>query len=296
MERLARILTASFMACHSLGFAQITPQFQFTLHFEDSIGNRDSLLIGYDSASQNGAIEPQFGEAALNTPFDSIFEVRAIHYNDLQERTVKVVIEPKGDLECVNEVGAKILINAKYPPVKILYDSTLFPIEACGNIILSPEWFIFLYPQWWDVNEYHCMAGTSMFVEDFIHPTGWNWLFVEKEVAGQGIKMLPGLFLATFYGPGPCNDTTFLSVHNESLSDFGALSPNPSSGNFSIQVHSVGEVDVVIRDVNGRLVSCPFGVAEGSVRVDASRLPAGIYFALLQDSRGRSAVYKFVKL
>ncbi len=298
MSILARILLSGLMACPLLNFAQNNPLFQFTLFFEDSIGNHDSIILGYDLAASLNNIDPQFGEVVLSEPFDSVFEVRAIHFNDSYERTVKVLIERGGTLGCVAELGAILIINAKFPPIKITYDSTLFPLGACGNVVLSPHWGIFTLPEWWDACEYYCLGSSSEYIEDLIPPSPqcWNYLHVEKEVAGQGLKQLPGLFFVTFYGPGPCNDTTFLAAKDPKYANFGTLSPNPVSAQFSVALPSEVVVQVAVTDITGRRVQCPYKVSAEAVQFDADALSPGLYFVLLQAESRRQAVYKFVKL
>jgi hypothetical protein len=51
-------------------------EYSFTLYFEDAVGNKDSLILGYD---ENGTqlLDEQFGEVDIsNEPWDSVFEVR----------------------------------------------------------------------------------------------------------------------------------------------------------------------------------------------------------------------------
>jgi len=59
-------------------YAQITPEFKFYLAFEDGIGNKDTIYLGYDSyATQE--IDTIFGEEDLfNTPFSGTFDVRVV--------------------------------------------------------------------------------------------------------------------------------------------------------------------------------------------------------------------------
>jgi len=301
MKILAHILLAGLMACPLLGCAQQIPLFQFTMYFEDSIGNRDSIVLGSDPAASSQNIDPQFGEVVLTSPFDSIFEVRAMHFDDSNERTLKtVIVDDDTLLNCLIDVGAKIIISTKYPPVKITYDSTIFPITSCGNAILSRNWDMFFIPEWWDACGYHCMAGSSGYVEHFGPPQPgplcWNFYSIEKEVEGQGLKTLPGLFFVTFYGPGPCNDTTFLADKDVGNIDFGILSPNPAREYFSIKMPSEGRVQAVVRDVTGSLVACPFIVASGVVQFDIRDFSPGIYFVSLKVEQYRQVVYKFVKV
>lgn len=51
--------------------------FETTFYFEDAVRNMDSIRVGHDTAA-NYSYNPEFGESFLNTPFDSVFEVRGI--------------------------------------------------------------------------------------------------------------------------------------------------------------------------------------------------------------------------
>ncbi len=302
MNILVRTLLAGFMACPFLNFAQNNPLFQFSLYFEDTVGNKDSVIIGYDPTASSQNLNPQFGEVWLTTPFDSVFDVRVIHGGDSQNRTSKKAI---GHMEfsldsCVLGFHTKIIINAKFLPVKITYDSTLFPIDDCKNVILSPHWGIFTLPDWWDACKCHCMAGSSGYVEDFVipPPIGFcaNVLKIEKVVEGQGPKILKGLFFAMFYGPGPCNDTTFLAVQNDTDIGFGTLNPNPVDEHFSVRVPTDGNVFAMMSDLTGRLITCPFTLSADTIEFDARSLSPGVYFIALQAGQSSRAVYKFIKM
>ena len=146
MKTFALILVAGFIACPLSGIAQLTPLFQFTIYFEDSMNNHDSIVLGYDPSASSQYIDPQFGEIVLNGSFDSVFEVRAVHFLDDSYKTLKTVIVQDDTLiNCVHILGAIILIQAKLTPVKISYDYTLFPEDACGNVILTRDWDIFFW-------------------------------------------------------------------------------------------------------------------------------------------------------
>ena len=73
--------------------AQTTPQFEFPIYCSDALGNKDTIYLGYhpDALSgSNGFINLEFGEEAIDTPFDSIFEVRiANHFNDFEDPRLK---------------------------------------------------------------------------------------------------------------------------------------------------------------------------------------------------------------
>ncbi|MDO8368346.1 MAG: T9SS type A sorting domain-containing protein [Saprospiraceae bacterium] len=304
MNLLTRVLLASLMTCPLLAVAQLTPFFQTSLYFQDSIGHRDTLVIGYDTSASSQHLNPQFGELLLTTPFDSVFEVRAMHRGDSQERTIKKIIghyEIIPGLTCgVSSIG-KIVINAKYPPISMTYDSTKFPIGIgnCKNVVLSPEWNIFFLQQWWNVCDYYCLGSSSVFIEDFAVPPPasgcWNRLFVEKEVDGQGLKMLPGFFLEIF-SEGPCNDSNIINIKTEPMFGLGVLKPNPVREQFSIDIHPYLDVKATTSDMTGRLVACPFIISAGAVQFDAKGLSPGIYFISLYVGQNGPVVYKFVKV
>jgi hypothetical protein len=66
--------------------AQKTPFFLTTFYFEDAIGNIDSIEVGYDlTANQTG--NPDFGEVTDLSPFDSVFDVRAVNYFEYYNTT-----------------------------------------------------------------------------------------------------------------------------------------------------------------------------------------------------------------
>ena len=252
------------------------------------------------ASSQN--LNTQFGEILISAPFDSVFEVRAIHGDDSQNLTSKKVIEHMevSSDACVLPFRTKIVINARYLPVKVTYDSTLFLFGTCKNVVLSPDRNMFFQSEWWNVCAFHCMADTSIYVEDFVIPPPMglcgNRLYIQNEVEGQGLKLLPGMYFASFYGPGPCNDPTFLAVKDEPVAGFGKLTPNPVREKFSIQMPSEGNFNAYVVDVTGKVLVCPYEITGNRAQFDVSGLSQGIYFVSLKSGRSSPVVYKFVKL
>ena len=51
-------------------------EFSFPMIFEDAVGNKDTIVVGYDSLATD-SIDTAFGEVDIvNQPWDSTFEVR----------------------------------------------------------------------------------------------------------------------------------------------------------------------------------------------------------------------------
>lgn len=74
------LLIISIVQCISTpSLAQLDPMFLTTLYFEDAIGNRDSIEIGYDTLVNTVYDYPaeEFGQIEFAEPFDPVFEVRA---------------------------------------------------------------------------------------------------------------------------------------------------------------------------------------------------------------------------
>lgn len=74
MKTIYIFLLGMFLGFGSL--AQQTPEFEFQLYFEDALGNRDTVTIGYDPAATDG-IDADFGEEnILNQPWSEGLDAR----------------------------------------------------------------------------------------------------------------------------------------------------------------------------------------------------------------------------
>ncbi len=132
-------------------------QFEFTLHFEDAMGNKDSVILGYDDLATHN-VDTMFGEMDISDhPYDSVFEVRGAAYqyplecNHLNNRdqllfeSKKLITQNTCDFGASFEgESAMVTIKSKYPPVKITWDSTLFNstcINSCLVDWMPGGWF-----------------------------------------------------------------------------------------------------------------------------------------------------------
>lgn len=279
--------------------AQSTPRFQMPLYFEDAVGNRDTIVVGYDANGSFDTLNPQFGEYAISTPFDSIFEVRAAHAIDPPHTLSKKIIshyEGGGGDTCFASAGVEIFIQAKYLPITISYDTTLVNSSFCHrNMILSPDMYIFLFQYWWDAREYYCMSHTAMVVDTFTHPgvTTGGWLSRSFEVEGQGLKELPGYYWVVKY-IGICQNQVSTAAP---VGERPALTLAPNPANDVLQVNwptpFSGQLEVVSA-TGGR------GVLHQSVRqsvsteISVAQLPAGLYFLSVSGADGQRGGQPFV--
>ena len=287
------------MACQPLAYSQTTSMFEMPMYFEDTVGNKDTLIIGYDTTASGQNLNPQFGEVLIGTPFDSVFEVRAIHWDDSDLETSKKIIEQYEQsfgIPCGVSGGTKIMINAKYSPVTIRYDSTLFGANSCrGNTILSPDWGIYTLQYWWDAHLFYCLRNTSEITDSLLDNFGGARFLEELEVEGQGIQEVPGFFLV-FREWGPCTDSIIGTEVQMEVSS-GKISPNPASGWVEVKIpEDLKVVKTSLFDAIGRWAECPVFLQENEVQMDVQSLSSGLYFVVVESESGRRLRYKFLKM
>ncbi len=281
------ILTIAFLIPVFLLNAQQTPRFETTLYFEDAEGNQDSLEIGFDL---NATEEPdeEFGDIVLNTPFDSIFDVRAKSPNSLSGTLYKRMIEKStGGFatpeNCIKGGGGMIFIHAIHQPVKVSWNKTQFLDSICyrGAFIINHIEHELAGPM--SPNDipplYYCMADVE---EGYFEltPEVLNHeharLIIEHEVEGQGVQEIYGLDMIALHYQGytPCYWVT--EVADISYESEIFIYPNPCSDYIVFKELEAKNFDEVwLYDTNGRhLQTFPFEVNEP---VNISALPAGMY-------------------
>ena len=257
--------------------------FEMTLFFEDAIGNKDTLEIGYDTSAAN-ALNPDFGEVPILQPFDSMFEVRATH--DWQNETIKRIIDrPEFDdySGCASSNGIWIFINAKNYPITITYDSAHLNSTPCHtDAVLSPTWTLFAYPDWLDAEMLFCMSTTDRIVDDFTYYFDFPSAYLQRqfEVEGEGVKFLRGYFFVIFWPSGNC---VSLVNNNELFRERLSLFPNPVKDQLTLSWADAGERNISIIDLYGRIASGPFQAVFEEIILDTRDLSSGQYFVVVMD-------------
>lgn len=281
---------------------QIAPMFEMSIYFEDAVGNRDTVMVGYDPEADSYDLNPQFGEAWVFVPFDSVFEVRAVHSDDWLNRTSKKVIggfEAGGGDTCGAGGNVKVILSAKHFPVIISYDTAFIHTSACHrNMILSPDWQIFLQQYWWDADVWYCMSNYDEIIDSsdyMIHPEEHaGYLKYEFEVEGQGIKELGGYFWVVKW-IGICETLTGTKEGEKSVS--GKIFPNPAADKISLElpkgenVERIDFYDSAGHKVKSLGIQRPFNIND----VPVGDLPVGFYTVCVTFDRSVPLVFKFVR-
>lgn len=111
--------------------------FSFKMFFEDAIGNKDSIIIGFDPNATNG-IDEDFGEVNIyNAMWTKDLELRAgetssgiMNNYDTTEAIInsKIQISKK---TCDFFDMTKFIFKCKNFPLKISWDTTAFSSDSC---------------------------------------------------------------------------------------------------------------------------------------------------------------------
>jgi hypothetical protein len=284
------ILQSLFCVCQTA-----TPMFMDTLYFEDAVGNKDTLWVGYDSTVIGFPFSPQFGEIEITAPFDSVFEVRVIHFGwEWPYKTYKKLISSYHKASwnaCGSFNLGFIAIQSKYPPITIRYDSTKYDLSGChANTIFTPTPDVFVMPEWFWASNYHCLGSSHTYVLD----TASVEETIQKEVEGMGLKELPVLFSSNFLY-GPCG-APIIGTHEVSSDLDLRIWPNPASDEVQIEDKSGLAAQMVIYNVWGQ------AVMEQKKAADQSRLnwntkdwQPGIYFVTMHHTDGSRGATRLVK-
>jgi hypothetical protein len=80
----------------------------------------------------------------------------------------------------------------------------------------------------------------------------------------------------------------------EDMKDNITVSPNPTSGIFSVNMEAEGLRDIYIYDVTGRIVLESKGTVEKSISIDLNKEAEGVYFIRVIDTQS-SVITKVVK-
>lgn len=284
-----------FLISVSNVFCQQTPQFIMPIWFEDDIGNRDTLWVGSDTSASYSEINTHFGEVEITTPFDSVFEVRAVHGDDNEWKTSKIIIEgtdmPLGP--CHLPAHTRLMIHAKYLPVTVSWDTALLATNSpCHiNTALTPDQFSFLLQNWYEARIIHCMmTKSSIQIDDLFPIPPPDQLEHDFMVEGQGLTTLPGLWYTGFWDVPHCF-TTLPSNEPVVRLQSDLLYPNPTDGTLSIK----GVLDyerAIIFDSRGKMLK---EVHLSSSSFSISEYGSGMYFIALYDKKGKVSVVKVLR-
>ena len=297
MNKLSIITLLLF--AQTIILAQDDILFESTLYFEDAIGNKDSIVYGYAENEEIDIFNPFYGEEEINSPFDSIFEVRATHEHHGRKPYTKKIIthvfDQNYDIDnkCFRRAAPPFfVIHAKHFPVKMSWDRKNFRNMHCveGSMLIGHN-RPFFSDNWFE-NEDFLVEAACMAIDSFVYKleNGFEYEVFEIPVEVQGnqsalAKVAFILYREDFHFGGMCKAEETNSVYNyaslPSLSPF----PNPVNEVFHFGIEQARDYEII--DLHGRIV-----LSGKHKEAEVQFLSSGVYYLKVEGY----APQRFIKM
>lgn len=262
-------------------------EFSFQMYFEDAIGNKDTLTIGFD-VNGTDTIDTEFGEVnIISIPLDTSLDVRISNewHNRLYQNipgtfhTKKQIIEKKdcGIWYSLNSID----IFTNNWPVNVHWDSTLFSDTCLNGSLLTSV----MPGGWWDTGGFReVLIGSNSLTFEPNYPYYDNYYGYIND-NNDTIDV----FWQTF------GDSTLIKTAINEIKDSVKIKvfPNPSSRSITIENSSktlrIENIRIVDINTKEQLMS---GTDKN---IDLSGLPTGVYFIQLKMSNEQTVIRKIIK-
>lgn len=130
---ISRLLILYIIIMVNVAEAQIEPEVLFPLYFENALGDRDTVELGWDSNASYD-IDEEFGEKDItDIPFNDNLDVRATTYDSKEGQTKRGVVFKLPDLcetGSVRFINTIIIVSRVYP-VYMYWDEDYFKLDSC---------------------------------------------------------------------------------------------------------------------------------------------------------------------
>ncbi|MBP6334668.1 MAG: T9SS type A sorting domain-containing protein [Bacteroidia bacterium] len=264
-------------------------QFSFQMNFVDAIGNKDSIVLGYDALATD-SLDPFFGELnIISVPFNTGLDVRiSDEYNRRTLFAAPGTYHTKKQIvkaNCQSTTISTIDIVTDHWPVTATWNNNLFS-DACSEGSL----FTSVHPGgWWDTWSPSNLWRQDLYFENsatFTTNASEFGIYYYNNNSGDTIPVFWQVFA----------DTTMLinSVRKVEEMQKVEIFPNPSHSKIDIRVPS--RFGTVVRteifSSTGRLVMSTSD--EGSIRLE--NFESGLYFILLTNLTGDHLSTRLIKI
>lgn len=289
-------------------FSQQTALFETQIYFEDAVGNKDTIIIGYDTASSS-FYNPEFGEENITAPFDSVFEVRAGHgisYGLRDYVLSKKIIahsEPIFGLpySCDQPEEIIFFIHTIHQPVKIKWESALFDGDSCIGGTFLTHFATHNSVFWWQLpereNRFYCASqidSVELLLGRENNRSQFGELYYDLlyQIKGRGIDSIYGVAvgmtvprLSTF----ACDIITSTATVTPPTSL--SVYPNPTADLLHLKEGKLKWLKIY--NQQGQIV---WQIVQWNKwqSIDLSHLPSGVYFlqALQENKLVRQKILK----
>jgi hypothetical protein len=278
-------------------FAQQTPQFEMPLYFEDALGNKDTLIIGYDDNASSYQLNPQFGEVEITEPYDEFFEVRARKIPFVNPFETKKSIADFGyfpNNECGISSGTTITVRLKYPPLKVSWDKNLLQEDEChiGTFLAPSEhWALVVDLTSLEPCSMYCLYEKEEVIIDFTgqNTSMYSVLNILDSIENVGIDTIQWMNLV--FTPQTCPEIIDnVNIINRALKKIPVF-PNPTSQYLILDTEK-NVTNIQIFNSYGIFLRMENG---DSKKLDVQSLDKGVYFGIAELNNGEKQVFKFIK-
>lgn len=296
-----------FIILPFFGIAQESAFFETTIFFEDAVGNRDSVIIGHDPDAQAHQINSQFGEVDIShIPFDSVFEVRGVHYNDFNsvdgpltnfKKIIGYTIAYSQANDCYPIVEASVFIfNCKNLPIKVSWDRNVFSNSICRNRTVLASHLLPTVTEFWYLEPLAlensvCLSEFDFFEFDLFDIGQFGFYRIE-EIEGSGLDTLYAILLGLSPQGSPISPCTAVvsTVDINEIDNRIIIYPNPTSSIINIDFKDFDHWTIM--DEKSSLIK-----KGANNLVNIEELENGIYFiSLFTNDNILLQTAKFVKL
>lgn len=281
------LLLGLFLVIEFTHAQTVQPTFSTPIYFEDGVGNRDTVTVGYDFA-QPGLTVAGGPTNLLNTPWDSVFEVRVYQRSaNIRHEYKNITTWYSGGWTTSGEFhgGVPTLylkFNIRHLPLKITLPLAGRQNNRCVQetyIDVGYYWFAVTPPtqcphvmnnvdtvsEYFSTSGYLCNNPNSPLTNDF-------YAFTVDSIEGGGVDSLREIYLFM--------NTPQWFVGNEEVAlEEGGIYPNPSSGSFVLDFGDLSSATYQIHDALGRLVVS--GQYQSQLQLSLEQ--PGLYFVSVRD-------------
>jgi hypothetical protein len=277
-----------FLFLPFLGSSQ--PEFSFDLYFEDALGNRDTITLGYDPQATDGIDEFLAEENINNQQWDNNFEVRVLQKNSfelasLNQNIISPHIQFKKQIvskTCDYNFPISLCIKSENFPITVYWDSSIFLENECTNGSMISTYPFF---QCDDIGLFDSFMG---YVPDYSEYCS-NMIVLENDGSDYIQKLNSEVGLLSFLWLTFANKNNiqnyiwpgcpgWLAVNELNKSQKIKISPNPVNSNSTLHI-SNGE-NYFLYNVHGNLLEN--GIIENNT-LDLKNRPSGVYFLQIEN-------------
>jgi hypothetical protein len=281
------LLYVTLLSC--VFFKVSAQQFSFPIIFSDAAGNKDTIILGYDTAATD-SIDSAFGEInIISLPLDTGLDVRIT--NEFYNWNTPGTYHTKKQIvhtTCRYSDLSTIDIYTNHWPVTATWDSSVFN-DACRNGSL----FTSINPGgWWDTGSPSDLLIAQFKFKDSVTFTsnytggGASTAYSYVNIHGDTIPVFWQIF----------GDSTLILTKVDELQNAGnrmSIFPNPTRSEITIQLpNNFGKINrIEIFSATGDLlITLP-----SQLNISMYSYPAGLYFIVATNENGNKISTKILR-